>query len=189
MKRNKKIWISTILVLLAGVFLLLYFFDPFEPFHNYKLPSGDNDFILCFYKADLGAKNRTYYIITVDGTVKKIISEYPLNYNDLVEWNNKIEIEKRDSGVSNDIIEKLRKINANNFRMISHVGESEIAYPESCYYIVHQNDDEIIMQSIKTIYYNGSFGNDPKTIKICRSMYTDDICKYIDEKVNYYENN
>ncbi len=189
MKRIKKLTIISMLILSVFVLLYLYFFDPFEPFHNYELPSGYNDFILCYYKADLGAQNRTYYIIADNGNVKKISSEYPLNYYDLRECGSKTETEKKICKINDDIIKKLIKINANNRRQVSYVGESEVAYPESCYYIVHQKDDEFIMQSIKTIYYNGSLGKDPKTIWICRSVYTDTICNYIDEMVDLFENN
>jgi len=187
MKRIKIL--SIISMLLLSVFVLLYFFDPFEPFHNYELPSGNNDFILCYYKADLGAQNRTYYIIADNGNVKKVSSEYPLNYYDLRECGSKTETVKKTSEINDDIIKKLKKINGNNCRKVSNVGESEVAYPEACYYIVHQKDNEIIMQSIKTIYYNGSFGNEPKMILICRSIYTDKICNYIDEMVDFFEYN
>lgn len=189
MKRKKiKLYSMTFMTLLS-IFVLFYFFDPFEPFHNYELPSGNNDFILCYYKADLGAKNKTYYIIADNGDVTKVSSEYPLNYYDLRECGSKTESEKKTGEMNDDIIKKLKKINANNCRIVSYVGESEIAYPQSCYYIVHQKDDEINMQPIKIIYYNGSFGNEPKEISICRSIYTNAICNYIDEMVDLFEHN
>lgn len=49
-------------------------------------------------------------------------------------------------------------------------------------------DDDVVMRPIKVVYYNGSLGNSPKLVSICRSRYTDDICDFIDEKVTHYEN-
>ena len=71
MKKIKKFIIPALLVVFIGGFVSFYYFDPLEPFHNYKLPSGDSDFILCYYQADLGAKDKTYYIINADGGIKK----------------------------------------------------------------------------------------------------------------------
>ncbi len=187
MKKTKKIIIPIMLLLLISGFILFYFFDPLESFHNYELPSGDRDFILCYYQSELGAKNKTYYIIDADGNIKKTISEYPLNYSKLAEWNSQCEIKVNGNKISDEMIEKVKQINPNNCRTVSHVGESEIAYPESCYYVVHIKDGEVSMQSIKTIYYNGSLGNSPKVVSICRSQYTDDICKFIDKKIDEYE--
>ena len=42
------------------------------------------------------------------------------------------------------------------------------------------------MKSIKKTYYNGSLGKEPRTIKICRSKYTDDICKFIDQRIDSF---
>ncbi|SDA23003.1 hypothetical protein SAMN02910447_02261 [Ruminococcus sp. YE71] len=187
MKKVKKYIILILLLIFIGIFVLFYFFDPLEQFHNYTLPSGDSDFVLCYYQADLGAKDKTYYIIDEDGNIKKNISEFPLNYSKLAEWNSKCKIQFKSDKISNDMIEKIKIINPNNCRTVSHVGESEIAYPESCYYVVHIKDDEISMQSIKIIYYNGSLGNSPKLVSVCRSQYTDDICELIDKKVYEYE--
>lgn len=185
---SKKYKIPVLFFILTSSFILFYYFDPFEPFHDYKLPSGNNDFILCYYQADLGSKHKTYYIIDSEGNIKKIMSKFPLNYSKLSKWNNQCNSQIQSNKISDEMIKKIKRINPDNCRAVSHVEESEIAYPESCYYVVHINNDDISMKSIKTIYYNGSLEDYPILVSICRSRYTDDICDFIDEKVDEYEN-
>jgi hypothetical protein len=185
MKLTKKKIISAIIVsiciLIGGLF---YFSDPLEYFNNYEIPENTDDIILCYYQADLGSTNEQYYIITRNGVVKVYSSNHATTYDELVEWN-KTEAEGLQvEPLTDEQIGYLKKINTNNSRNISKNNPTDIAYPETSYYIIQKYEDQYVMMSIKEIIYNGSLGKDPQVIKKCRSKYTSDICDYIDYAVS-----
>ena len=181
---NKKKLKKIVIILVVTLIGLFYFSDPLEVFNDFDIPENDNDIILCYYQAELGTTNQQYFIITRNGNVKLYEPITSTLYEDLVEWN------KSETNVictippSKSLLKKLKKINPNNWRFVSKTYRTEIAEPESLYMVVQNHGDGFFMEAIKQVEYNGYLGDDPRTISICRSSYTNDICDYLDKVIS-----
>lgn len=181
---NKKNIKKIVIILVVTLIGLFYFSDPLEVFNDFDIPENDNDIILCYYQAELGSTNRQYFIITRNGNVKLYEPITSASYEELVEWN------KSETNVictippSKSLLKKLKKINPNNWRFVSKTYRTDLAEPESLYKVVQNHGDGFFMKPIKKVYYNGYLGDDPRTISICRSSYTNDICDYLDKVIS-----
>lgn len=163
---------------------LFYFSDPLEYFNDYVIPENSNEIMLCFYQADIGSTNRQYYIITLDGTVKLCKSDYPMNYEKLLEFNKTEENYIKIEPLTDKQLQHLRKMNTDNCRIISGVPIHDQAAPEKSYKIIQKHEEVYIMKSIWHIYYSDSLFNNPEGEEKCKSKYTNEICDYIDYAVS-----
>jgi len=188
-KKRKTIIVSITLVICVFIGGLFYFSDPLEAFNNYDIPKNPNDIVLCYFQADLGSTKRQYYIITRDGKVKMYAPNHSVGYNDLLEFNETEADYVQIEPLTDKQLKHLKKINPNNYRVLSKTYPTDIANPETIYYIIQKNGETFEMKSIWYIYYNGSLGKDPKSITKCKSKYTNEICDYIDYAVSKAKSN
>lgn len=183
-KKRKKIIVSIVLVICIFIGELFYFSDPLEQFNDFDIPENPNDIVLCYFQADLGSTNRQYYIITRNGTVKMYVPNHSTDYNQLLEFNETEAEGVQIEPLTDKQLGYLKKMNPDNYRVVSKTYPTDIAYPESIYYIIQKSGEAYGMKSIWNIYYKGSIGENPQSIEKCRSKYTNKICDYIDYAVS-----
>lgn len=180
MKKKLPIIILTTLFLLFFVF---YFFDPLEFLNSYIIPKDADDILLCYYKADLGPKNRKYYIVNVSGSIKLYTPDHPADYDELYVWNQEHKESIGFIDVPENLLKNLKKININKYR-IKDSKRFDIAMPEAVYSIVQDNGKGFCLNTIKKCLYEGAVSADYQVIFKCKSCYTDYICEFIDEALS-----
>ena len=185
--KKKNIIIISVIVIVVIIGSVFYFCDPLEFLNSFDIPKNKGEILFCFYEADLGAKNRSYYVITVGGDAKLYTADYPVKYEELCEWNKEGSVLYNNEPTA-EILEKAQKINPNKYRTPLFNEKNEIANPESIYYIVQNTGAGFQMKSVKIVVYNGGLGVEPRIEKKCKSKYTDAICEYIDEMVSRCKN-